>query len=381
MDLEGWNRLDQHARPSAKGGGVAPRRGVALPLEAAKRSRRESLPGLYRPGFSLIELLVVLGIIGLLSALLLPAVQQARESARAVRCRNHLKQINLAVAGYHATFGLLPTLWGHPSLLPAGSDSLPIYEGKRYSVFTRILPYLEQAPLFQALNFEVPLHDPYLFPFPSGRGAAANGTVLATALDVFFCPSDPGGGDPGWTGGVNYRANLGTERWYISEDGPWMDRYDAISTAAITDGLSQTVALSEKLRGRVGGTRVRPRTDMIVGGFGLPYTVQESLDDCRAGFRTPLAFYSCAGLTWAVGDLSQTCYNHVLEPNGTTPDCILILSIPINGFLGARSNHQGGVNAAMADSSVRFIGDSIWREVWRALGSRDGGEVISLDDS
>ena len=154
------------------------------------------------------------------------------------------------------------------------------------------------------------------------------------------------------------------------------------SAAATTDGLSNTVIVSEKLRGRIapfGDKSMNPRTVMIVGGRGLPFTADESLAACRAQRGTPRGFYTTSGLSWMIGTLSHTCYNHVVEPNSTMPDCIGFAN-PIDGILGARSNHKGIVQAAMADGSVRRISNGVSRAVWRALGTRAANELISDGD-
>ncbi len=334
---------------------------------------------------SLIELLVALSIMGLLVGLLLPAVQSARESARRGTCANNLRQIGLATHNYSATHGPFPASTGPPNINrdPDPDPGHLIIDQKLYSIFTRLLPYLDQAPLASSLNFEVGMEDPYAF--GDGlhfreRGMEANVTVMKTSLGMFLCSSDPGG-VPGWTGGTNYRASNGLVRWAHGDDPTRgtrgaFDGFDSTWPAEIRDGLSQTAAFSEKLRGRPRDDRIKPRVDMIVGGLGLPYTVEESLARCRSRPGAPEGFHTFAGLTWSVGSLAQTCYNHVIPPNSTTPDCILPLSSPVVGFLGSRSNHPGGVHAAMADGSVRFVGQGIGREVWKALGTRAGDEIV-----
>jgi prepilin-type N-terminal cleavage/methylation domain-containing protein/prepilin-type processing-associated H-X9-DG protein len=335
-----------------------------------------------RKAVTLIELLVVIGIIGLLAALLLPATQQAREAARRARCGNNLHQVGLALENYLAASGVFPPGTGHANTATS-AGRLHVSDLKRYSVFTRLLPYLDQTPLYHAVNFDVALVNPYGPAFKNGqRGGEANTTAMATTLNVLICPSDGGAGDPGWTGGVNYRVNLGTERWHTlankSTDGPLMS-YQASPDAATHDGLSQTVAFSEKLRGRASGTDLWPRTDMIGGGLGLPYSVEQSLDACAKWSNPSKGVFRASGLSWFVGDFGQTWYNQIIGPNSTMPDCVLQPSLPIGGFVGARSNHPGGVHILMADGSVRFATNSIRREVWMAIGTRAGGEVVSQD--
>lgn len=330
-----------------------------------------------KSGLTLVEALVTIGLLGLLAALILPGVQSARGAAQRARCANHLRQIGLALQSYHTALGVFPMACGLPNTERIG-PSPSIVDMKQYSAFTLLLPFLDQEPLFHSINFDVGIRDPYLFA-RLDRGSEANATSMGTTIGLFLCPSDSVTGDAGWTGGTNYRVNLGSDRWNTlrakSSNGPLMS-YRAATAAATTDGLSNTVALSEKLRGRRDGTRFVARTDMMVGGLGLPSTPEESLVDCAGRRDVARGFYSCAGLTWFVGTLSQTCYNHAIEPNSTVPDCVLELSDPISGLVGARSNHPGGVNTVMADASVRFVTNSIRREVWTALGTRAGGEVV-----
>ncbi len=338
---------------------------------------------LRRRGHSLIEVLTVVGIAGILAALLLPAVQSARESARRLQCANNLRQIGLALQSYHAGYGVFPSACGMPNY-QGREMSTPIVDMKQYSAFSQLLPFLDQQLLFSATNFSVAIQDPYLFPLGDAqRGAAANGTALATRLGVMLCPSDPGLRNVVPTGETNYRVNLGTERWSYTGSRPTsgpLGSHTCLGAQATTDGLGNTVAFSEKLRGRTVASPVDARTDMLIGGLGLPASVDESLERCQTQLNESSPYYTTSGLTWLVGTLSQTCYNHVLVPNGTTPDCILGLTNPINGLIGARSNHPGGVEAAMADGSVRFVKGSIQREVWQALGTSAGGELASLQD-
>jgi prepilin-type N-terminal cleavage/methylation domain-containing protein/prepilin-type processing-associated H-X9-DG protein len=342
-----------------------------------KRHRRE----IVRDGFTLIELLVAVGIIGLLIALLLPAVQQAREASRRAACGNNFRQIALALHNYQSTHSVYPSASGMPDNVTDKTGwPIGIIQVKFFSAYTQMLPQLEQGILFERLNFEVEMDDPYRYPKPAVI-LGPNRTAMSATLAVFLCPSDAPRGDPGWTGGCNYRVNLGTDRWdTIQEsptDGPLMS-VRCTTPAAIRDGLSNTVAFGEKLRGRVSDPVANPRTDMFRGGLGAPYTADESLDACLAGFD-PTRFLTAAGLTWSVGDPSQTCYNHIIGPNSTMPDCCLFGGDPISGIVAARSNHPGGVQAAMADGSVRFFKTSIDRRVWRAVGTRAGGEIIPAD--
>jgi hypothetical protein len=116
---------------------------------------------------------------------------------------------------------------------------------------------------------------------------------------------------------------------------------------------------------------------MMVGKhLGLPYTPDESLGFCASQVGTPFGFYSTAGLTWFVGASSQTLYNQILEPNSIYVDCVGVAN-PVVGLFTARSNHVNGVNCLLADGSLQFIANSIDRRIWRAMGTRAGGESTS----
>jgi hypothetical protein len=250
---------------------------------------------------------------------------------------------------------------------------------REYSYLTHILPQLDQGALYAALNFEVALQDPYLFDFAAhlARGGPANRTVLGTSLAGFLCPSDGGAGPPGWTGAVNYRASIGADLWYEqpgSTGGPFGGQ-SCVGARDVLDGLSATVAISEKPRGRVGGKGLRPRTDIYdltrLGDFA---TVEGAYALCRDQRFPPIILSPASGLSWGVGSLAHTCYNHVHAPNSRVPDCAERLS-PIAGLVGARSDHPGGVQTARADGSVQFVTDAIDRATWRALGTRAGSET------
>lgn len=327
-------------------------------------------------GFTLVEVLVVSGIISLLAALTIPAVQQARESARRLQCGNNLKQIGLAINIYHATHNVFPPTYSRSN---SRKDNKRLINLKMYSLHAHILPYLDKVTLFQALNFQAPICDPHRGIYKYCDGYDVNRTVMATTIDTFLCPSDGGGGVSGWTGGVNYRANLGTERWGFSTNGPFMNSLAQLSAADSLDGLSNTVAFCEKLRGGTNSNITDMRRTMITGGRGSPYTIDDSLASCvnsRSRFDPVI---SATGLCWTVGELSQTNYNHIIEPNSTIPDCVLP-SKSTSGIVGARSNHPGGVQTLFMDTSVRFTSNSVSREVWRSLGTRAGGEIANMDN-
>jgi prepilin-type N-terminal cleavage/methylation domain-containing protein/prepilin-type processing-associated H-X9-DG protein len=374
-----------------------------------------------RDGFTLIELLVVIAIIGVLIALLLPAVQAAREAARRSQCTNNLKQIGLALHNYHSTVGSFPignsTGLADPGNWGGWTD---------WSAHALMLPYLEQRAIYSSINFY------WLGGYD--QGGAINATVWATRISVFTCPSDGnanrGSASPG-TGPPNtnsYFGSIGTttsSQWtpgcdvttgLFAKSRSWMNgtqlvtRGTAYSMADISDGSSTTIAFGE---GQVGGqtpqggqwwTAVTNVTAAVTGCATDP----NSLDP---GFITPpgpvtaAALQACAlqaaqlasahtdqlgnshikGNRWGWGDMTMTLFNTIVPPNNTRykfgacrkdcPNCGPDDSM----YCNASSWHSGGANFLFADGSVRFIKDSIsWKTYW-SLGTRAGGETVSAD--
>lgn len=255
-----------------------------------------------------------------------------------------------------------------------------------YSIYTQLLPDLEQRPLFDALNFEASAWEFFFFA-PSmipggGIGVESNTTVMRTSLSLLICPSDQPPGPTAETAGTSYRANLGLDLGYVASRttaGPFGTRYPA-SPADVRDGMSQTVGFSERVRGTIERRRLDLRSTMLepLAPVG---PLEEIMKRCPHQDPQAIRFHPEAGLSWFIGTLSQTCYNHVQPPNSRTPDCLAVPYFqPGPGIITARSDHDGGVHAAMLDGSVRYVTDGVDPAVWRALGTRSGGEVISAGD-
>jgi prepilin-type N-terminal cleavage/methylation domain-containing protein/prepilin-type processing-associated H-X9-DG protein len=326
--------------------------------------------------FTLIELLVVIAIIGMLIALLLPAVQAAREAARRSQCVSNLKQIGIALNSYHAALDCFPVgfLYAYTGASP---DSSP--QQYRWSVLAQMAPYLEQSAVFHAFNFDFPIAYK-----PTGGASAfwpyypANTTAMAVRVALFLCPSDGAPPPMDDTGPTNYAfcAGDGSNGGDATGANGAFILGPAQSVATLTDGTSHTLAASEQLLGIAG-----PYTQTTPTPVPTPWT--------RALARVavaPLTDAGCAaavsgwllnkGSSWSDGDYLNTLYNHYLPPNADRPDCITYHN---PGWKTARSLHPGGVNALFCDGRVAFLKNSVGLGPWRALSTRNGGEVLSAD--
>lgn len=326
-------------------------------------------------GLTLIELLVALGILALLVALVLPAVQYARESARCAACLHHLHQIGVALTNYQNTHGFYPAV-------NAGSEQIDGQQvsGSRFSPLVRMLPQLELAELFNTVNFS--------FRYPDRADAlAANFTTMSAQIRLFLCPSDTVA--VRGFGRVNYRFNHGPTPWMApGRPGSWDGAFTVhqfYQPRDFPDGLSNTIGASERVQG-----------DWITGAFsagdylltdtgevgrGTDYDfVDEAVAICAAAPPT-LPEESRSGESWFFSGFHFSSYNHCTTPNSSFPDCsFLPLKEPLHeralksGVFTARSRHPGGVNCLFMDASARFLGDSVHLASWRALGTRQRGD-------
>jgi len=323
----------------------------------------------YRRAFTLIELLVVIAIIAVLIALLLPAVQAAREAARRSQCVNNLKQLGIALHNYHGTTNALP--WGQG---PLGWND--------WSAHTLMLPYIEQSAMYNALNFATGMCNP---------GQPYNTTVIRSAINAFLCPSDS---DrlANVEGKTNYAASSGSrpDGFFGVKgvpDGMFgsVPETKAVSFAAVIDGLSQTVAFSERIKGTGNGSNDNRRDQNRPSATFFNVAAQTPADSalayataCKAinaATGTMSTGYS-SGRYWHTGHPATGRYNHVMTPNS-----LACLFSPNNGggASTASSYHSGGVNALFGDGTVRFIKSTINQATWWSVGSIQGAEVVSSD--
>ena len=334
-----------------------------------------------RGGLSLVEVLVVLGIVGILVSLTLPAVQQTRERARSTQCANNLHQIGVAAHAHASAQGAFP--WtAMTCFLPTGGGGVQLQapiSPHRYFLGS-IDPAAYAKIDFKDPSWNIPWGPPFSL-------SPANHALLTVPIPAFRCPSDSGP-----PGSNNYRANLGPAPGILAPGpGVWLGEDPAncsgafanglaIPPADFRDGLSTTALFSERLIGNgQAGVYVAYR-DFFAPPVPF-YLGEEVLKDCEIYASANPEFHdSYAGFTWLFGGWNHTWYNHLAGPNSRIPDCAQGGPGVISGvaLCSARSFHPGGVNVLFADGATRFIGESIEINVWRALSTRKGKEAIPL---
>jgi len=312
-----------------------------------------------RRGFTLVELLVSIAIIGVLVALLLPAVQAVRAAARRSACTNNLRQIGLALQNHHAAHGKFPPGRGAPT-------------PRIFSPHAYLLAFIEQTTLGAQIDLkEAPA--PFNTPTTSYDGAR-NQAAAASAVAVLLCPADPSQGRvPGSDyGATNYAANSGSgasNGALTAADGVFF-LGSAVRMKDITDGASHTAAFSERPLGPGEG-------ESASAGGQAPNLILElpaSADPTPAACDDPASgtWNPHRGEKWIVGNYGNTLYNHALPPNAALWDCMN--ATQQKGRLAARSDHAGGANVLYCDGSVHFIEDAIELAPWQAAATRTGEE-------
>jgi prepilin-type N-terminal cleavage/methylation domain-containing protein/prepilin-type processing-associated H-X9-DG protein len=337
------------------------------------RSRRP-LDYVHSRGFTLVELLVVIAIIGILVALLLPAIQAAREAARRMSCQNNIKQIALAAHNYEAAVKALP-----PALIYYGAGDL---RNSKWSAQARLLPYLEEE------NFES--HIDYAKDYETTN--FGDGYIGAHRISTYICPTEErdevrldAAGKP-----IHYPINYGFNRgvWRVfdptnrvSEEGA-IQPNDGTRLRVFTDGTSKTLLVAE----------VKAWT---------PYFRDQSLNQsvppaapaevCSLGG----SFKADSGHTeWVDGRVHQTGFTAVFPPSTRVPCTQSGQVHDVNwtskregidpseitySVVTSRSYHSGGVvNVAMVDGSIHAVSDAVELAVWRAMATRSGGETVEV---
>jgi prepilin-type N-terminal cleavage/methylation domain-containing protein/prepilin-type processing-associated H-X9-DG protein len=318
-----------------------------------------------RSGFTLIELLVVIAIIGILIALLLPAVQAAREAARRSQCTNNLKQIGIALHNFHDVQGHLPS-----STRPPGLTPLP-----RIAGLTLALPYLEQKPLYDSMNFSF------------SWGNLENSTTVLTRLNTLLCPSTP--------------KDLRTDG--IPEIAPWVDGVNAVTDYSPTISVDPRLGQLGLVNAVGAGALIKndkPRLAEVSDGLsntiffaesaGRPYLyrrggklVNADLTLARVnagGWARPASDFSIDGASY---DGSVIPGPHPINATNGENAAGEPFPLPYYGSEGTSETyafHPGGANVLLGDGSVRFLKETLSMRVFGALVTRGGSEVVSQDE-
>ncbi len=329
-----------------------------------------------RAAFSLVELLVVIAIIGVLCGLLLPAVQQARETARRVDCLNRLRQAAVAIHNYESARGQLPP--GSVAHRYAAQPTTP-YTFYRWSALAHALPYMEQSATYAALDLDLPLYQAdFSTPAPNREGVKA-------LLPGLLCPSDRQERVSSAFGPTNYAAcaGSGTGGGTPFDSGGLFYINSGTRMSDISDGASHTALLAECTLGET-PPPLTPRSaadPRLVYAFAraVPMTDASCEESALWNLSDP------PGFSWANGEFRSALYNHYRPPNSRQFDCVSAKLLgtytdqyAAYGWHTARSYHPGGVNAALADGSAQFVADGIDVDMWQALATRAGEEPVEL---
>ncbi len=324
-----------------------------------------------RAGFSLVELLVVIGIIAILVALLIPAIQASRAAASRASCANNLRQLGIAAHNHEAALGYFPAGSVAKEYPPEPTAAWTFY---RWSALAMLTPYLENTAAYNALDLTVPLYASTFNVHPK------NAQAVKTWVGEFLCPADEirilssdfaptsyaacagsggGGGTPRDTDGVFF-TNSQTR------------------VGRMVDGASKTALFSESTLGNPQSANHDPNTE-------YKFSFLAPLTDGLCGGANQWNVSDPRGFAWVNGEFRCALYNHRTTPNSATPDCMgVTIGGPVQtrytpyGWRTARSRHAGGVNVELADGSLRFVGDAVDATVWTAFSSIDGGEANEL---
>jgi prepilin-type N-terminal cleavage/methylation domain-containing protein/prepilin-type processing-associated H-X9-DG protein len=336
-----------------------------------------------RTAFTLIELLVVIAIIAILIGLLLPAVQKVREAAARAKCLNNLKQIGLAL---HNCMDAQKTLPPNGVFTYSGGA---VTQTSPWSAISRILPYIEQENLFRGIDFTTPYSTQ-----PAITSKRVGSYICPSEVNDVGSGSDPNFGNKNWT--LNYAVNLGTWAVLTNKAGSMTPGDGAFcsnkgyTAMDFPDGMSNTLAMAE-----VKSYTIRTAGGSTTATFPTPVPPPDGTN------TTPP--FGAAGLSigafdptkqthveWVDGKVHETGFTTVFPPNmnvayssgGSTYDVDFVAATESNvgdtyAAVTSRSYHSGVANVLLMDGSARGVRKGLAVSIWRALGTRNGGEVVS----
>lgn len=319
-------------------------------------------------GFSLVELLVVIGIVGALTALLIPAVQSSRAAAGRTACANNLRQLGLAVHNYESSAGHFPAGSVAKELPTEPAAAWTFY---RWSALAQLTPYLENTAAFDALDLSLPLYG------SNFAVRSENAAAVKIWVAEFLCPADEGRLLHEDFAPTSYAASTGSGAGGGSPrdtDGVFFINSQT-RLGQIADGASKTALFSESILGEPQPANHDPQTEYK---FAFLAPISEAI--CNGSVQWNVS--DPRGFAWVNGEYRCALYNHRFTPNSPTPDC---MGVSIGGtaqtrytpygWRAARSRHAGGVNLLLADGSLQFVAETIDTGPWQARSTIDGSDA------
>lgn len=358
-------------------------------------------PQQIRAAFTLVELLVVIAIIGILVGMLFPAIQAVREAARRTSCSNNMRQIGLAVANYESALSRFPVNQVGPGVSNGSGGFTTGY----YSWMVPLLPYVEQDNVHNMLNLSINNGDGDDFKISASHPNAA---AVNSVINTFLCPSDTpsfdnaavlGSANPapssyvanaGWpsyaTGYTGERSTPGRFNGVIALQNPsspvaWHSG-GKIRHSDIRDGTTNVAMISERLiQSGNSAAAINGSDSRILSRHILErYETLGEIDDQMVNSHSHVFESAHVGRSWASGcPLVAPTYMHVKTPNTLIGHYNSSMSEG-DFVVTPSSQHSGGVNLVMVDGSTHFVSDSIDREVWWAIGSRDDGRIAQFPE-